>query len=245
MGVNGLFTLVKKYSKKQKISDAIEGRKLGIDIFWFIHKSKGNPDVIKEMLSEYIDKCEKGVFVFDGKVSEERKPELSALKEKRATTLKLIKKLEDDANKLDDDANLAEKHKLKEYIEKLRIQSWAPKGNYVEKVKEKIRDWWPDKNRIIVAPYEADLYFGELLNNKMIDCIISNDSDMLALGYNNVVRPLDERGFAQTYNLQTILNGFKMNKKDWFHFIEICRRYNGADILVPYSYWRVYRNYPH
>jgi 5'-3' exonuclease len=245
MGIKGLFSLVKKFSQKRKIHDVIQGRKIGIDIFCFIHKSKGDIDLVKAMLNEYIESCETAIFVFDGKVSEERKHDLAVLKEKRSETLKIIKELEMDVEKLNrENADDAEKKvRLEEYINTLRIQSWAPKGNYVSRVKERICDWWPDKSRIVVAPYEADLYFGELLKCGQIDCIISNDSDMLALGYNDIMRPLDETeaGFTRTYQLQEILTGFKMDTKDWFDFIEICRKYNGNDIIIPYSYWRVGR----
>ena len=162
MGINGLFSFLKKYSEKQRVADAVKGKKIAVDIFWFIHKSKGDIEKIKDMLDDYVQGCSCVLFIFDGKVSDERKPELSALKVKRQEMQSLIENLEKEVIHLGENAD-SKKKELMKYIEELRLQSWAPKGNYVDTVKELIEKWWGlERCSVIVAPYEADLYFGDL-----------------------------------------------------------------------------------
>jgi len=249
MGLNGLFSFCKKYIEKKKTATAVKGRKIGVDIFWFIHKSKGDVNKIRVLLNDFIENCAMALLVFDGKVSEDRKPELAFLKQKRGemkqTIKELEKKLEENQGELSD----TQTRHLTDCIADLRIKSWAPHGNYIGIVKEAIRGWWGvERCKIITAPYEADLYFGELEAKGEIDSIVSNDSDMLALGYKYLIRPNeDEVDFVMIYRIERILGELRMSVDDWKQFMELCRKYlkthgksENYDILVPYSQWRVY-----
>lgn len=240
MGINGLFGFVKPYIRKEQKIKCVLGKKVGIDIFWFMHKCLGNLDKLHNSLMVFIETCDHAIFVFDGKVSEERKPELKILTEKRKKkeeNLEILYKL--DMSEMSE----CEKNCVKKRIEELKIQAWAPRSEFIEKVKLSLKEWWGDKSEIIIAPYEADLYFGELEKSGRINCILSNDSDMLALGYSCVIRPeTDGDGFVKIYNMHDILSHLHICKKDWYEFIEFCKINKGKDLLVLYSIWRVYYN---
>lgn len=238
MGINGLFTFLKQYTIKSKPNAYIGGKRIGIDIFWFMHKCVGNYDKLHELLSDFVASSSRALFVFDGRVSEERKAELAELRMKRLNTEEIIKKIQAIPR---DTMTDSERQFLDRHLADLKVQAWAPRGDFIESVKKKIADWWGDKAEIIVAPYEADLYFKELESSGRIDCILSNDSDMLALGYKNIIRPeIDGSGFVKIYELDMILKGLNMNCEEWLEFMNLCREYKGNDILIPYSVWRVY-----
>lgn len=238
MGIGGLFTFLNQYARKEKKIKSILDKKIGIDIFWFMHKCLGDYDKLKELLNDFMIGCNKALFVFDGKVSNDRKAELQILREKRKKTEEILEKLNEIPT---DDMIESEKKFLEKHIEELKIQAWAPRGHFIESVKAKLVEWWGDKAIIIVAPYEADLYFGELEKTGQIHCIISNDSDMIALGYKYLIRPEEDcDGFIKIYEFNNILRGLNMTISEWEQFIELCRGYNGKDILIPYSIWRVY-----
>jgi len=238
MGVNGLFTFLKQYAIKSKPQTYTKNKKIGVDIFWFMHKCVGDYDKLHKLLVEFVENSSQALFIFDGKVSEERKAELAELKIKRHKSEEVLRKIQEIPR---DNMTESEKHFLEKHISDLKIQAWAPRGDFIDSVKIKILEWWGNKSEIIVAPYEADLYFEELERTGRIDCILSNDSDMLALGYKKIIRPeIDSNGFVKIYELMTILGELNMTREEWFEFVKLCREYNGNDILIPYSIWRVY-----
>ena len=73
MGVKGLFQFLKRFEKDVNIPQFISGKSVGVDIFWFLHQSKGDMFQLQNNLLPIIKHAQKVHCVFDGAPTHERK----------------------------------------------------------------------------------------------------------------------------------------------------------------------------
>ena len=73
MGVKGLFQFLKRFEKDVHIPQYISGKSVGVDIFWFLHQSKGDMFHFQNNLLPIIKHAQKVYCVFDGAPSLEKK----------------------------------------------------------------------------------------------------------------------------------------------------------------------------
>jgi hypothetical protein len=66
MGVKGLFQFLKRFEKDVNIPQFISGKSVGVDIFWFLHQSKGDMFQLQNNLLPIIKHAQQVHGVFDG-----------------------------------------------------------------------------------------------------------------------------------------------------------------------------------
>jgi exonuclease-1 len=69
-----------------------------------------------------------------------------------------------------------------------------------------------------VAPYEADAQLAFLDRSNMLDCVISDDSDLLAHGVRTILRT-PEQGKAKALSVNNVLSALDL---DLSHFRTAC-----------------------
>ena len=80
MGVKGLFEFLKKFERKVHIPDYVRDKSVGVDIFWFLHQSKGDFFALQNLLLPIIKHSAAVHCAFDGTAPPEKYEELSKFK---------------------------------------------------------------------------------------------------------------------------------------------------------------------
>lgn len=88
----------------------------------------------------------------------------------------------------------------------------------------------------IVAPYEADAQLAYLYKKRLIDVVISEDSDLLVYGINRVVFKLDHLGNGMQLCLEDLAKTRSLNFCGWNHFMfRMMCVLSGCDYLESFS----------
>lgn len=238
MGIPGLFGFLEYYDKNTQLKKLIAGKRIGCDIFWFMHRCKGDINVLKSSLAPFFENSELCYFVFDGKVPEDKKDEKAAQHSKREKINNDIMMIEsqtlENINKKDREYLLAK-------IEQMKRDNWTPRGEFIENIKTECEKW--HKNiRLEIAEFEADTWLVSMENKGQIDYIVSNDSDLIINGCNHLIRPKIIKGLVKYYDVSDIMLLIRCNKTEWNELCELFKKYKGNDIIEVYSWWRYYRH---
>jgi 5'-3' exonuclease len=154
----------------------------------------------------------KPIFIFDGKPPKEkvkliqdRKFKMLALKNK----LELLEKLQNKTQAIEKTINiLKRKTKKITYLDILNVKEYLNKNNEIMLVSENNK--------------EADDVCKEMIENGLVDAIISDDMDFVGGGCQNVIRMFDQKNrTASLYNFSYILNDMSMTKDE---FKEMCEK---------------------
>jgi hypothetical protein len=237
MGVAGLFGFLEYYNQSKLLNTIIRHKNIGIDIFWFMHRCKGDIEGLKNSLSPFFQNSETCYFVFDGKVPEEKKGEKELQRAEREKMNKNIVALE---SQVLDDINLDDRDYLLKKIEQMKRENWTPRSEFINEVKKKCVEWHPNI-RIMNAPFEADTWLVNMEQKFDIDFIVSNDSDLIVNGCINLIRPKILNGFVKIYDVNHIIHKIGCKMTEWVNLCELFKNYKGNDILVVYSWWRCYK----
>jgi 5'-3' exonuclease len=238
MGIKGLFNFLKRFEKNVHIPQFVQNKSVGIDIFWFIHKSKGDMFSFQNYILPIIKHAKKVHCVFDGAAPEEKKEILEEQYQKRNEILQSIQQIEKflkyPFNHLTSDARRC----INDYLNELRIQAWQPTPEFIESV----RNWLQYKScEIHQARQEADDVLVDLEKKSIIDVIITNDSDMLALGSNSVLRVVSPLRGA-LFDSQHICSILGFTAQQWSDFMYLCKNMKEKDIILAYSLISVYKD---
>ena len=237
MGVKGLFQFLKRFEKEVSIPDFVQNKSVGLDIFWFIHKSKGDIFTFKQLLLPIISNSNKVYCVFDGKASPEKKLQNTGQWQMRQELLKTIEHIEDFMRNPFTILRNEDRNTIYSYLHELKRKAWLPSPEYIDQIK----NWLTSKGCIIYqADGEADDLIVALEKDNIVDIIITNDSDILTLGANIIVR------------LRTPISGGLLNKSDisknigftltqWNDFMYLCSHMKECDILLAFSLISVYK----
>ena len=98
MGIPGLFKILARHEQRIYIPTFVRGKRLAIDIFGFIHKSKGSLESFITLLSAYLDNAAHIIAVFDGSPSKERSEYLADSRSERESLRKDIHAIRDHLN---------------------------------------------------------------------------------------------------------------------------------------------------
>lgn len=238
MGVPGLFGFLEYYQQSKQLKYLIKNKNIGIDIFWFMHRCKGNIEYLKNCLSPYFINCETCYFVFDGRVPDEKKSEKELQRIERDKINKNIAILE---SQILDNIDKCDKDYLLKTIEQMKKDNWTPRSEFINEVKN-ICTEWNSNIKIVNAPFEADTWLVKMEKNFDIDFIISNDSDLIINGCIKLIRPKIINGNVKIYDINNITNKIKCTLSEWIDLCNLIRTYKGDDIIILYSWWRKYRN---
>ena len=235
MGIKGLFTFLKRWEQPVVTEEAIKNKSVGLDIFWFIHQSKGDMAKLQASISFFFKHAVTVHAVFDGTdMTYERRGIIEERNQKRHRTIAIMEEIMEVPIMEVRDQKILERH-----LQQLKRQIWKPSRTYIDQIK----CWLIDQDVIIHEPKgEADQTLIVMENLEIIDLIVTNDSDLIALGAETVLRLesvlCSDRNviFSKTHMRKQM--GF--TNECWKDFMYLCRH---TEPLIAYSMIRVYREY--
>lgn len=206
--------MLKRYEQKVHIPTYIKDKTVAIDIFTYLHKSKGDKELIQKDLEQYLANAKHVIAVFDGSPSEERSASLLMNVSKRSEVTESIKAIKESLS--DPQTSFSEKDKqyLNTQLAVLEKMAWQPSPEYMWEVCEYLKQHNAECI-VLNKGEEADKYLPTISD---IDIIISNDSDLLANGATNLIRTN-----GVYYNKKQILEGLQFTEEEWNIFIKLCR----------------------
>jgi 5'-3' exonuclease len=238
MGIKGLFQFLKRFEKEVNIQSYLKQKRVGIDIFWFLYESRGDIFKFQSLITHIIKNSEQVYCVFDGKPSKEKIEQIKEQAKKRQELMRSIVEIERFLQYPFNRITLQDRNQLKEYLSQLKRQAWAPSPEYIEYIKQ----WLISKSCIIYqAEEEADDVLINLENNNVIDVIITNDSDLLILGGENILR-IKSPTMGCLYKRSILRNKLNFTDKQWNDFMLLCKYMKEKDIILAYSIISVYKD---
>lgn len=235
MGIKGLFTFLKRWEQPIEIKELIKNKSVGLDIFWFIHQSKGDLTALQTSLAIFLQYASTVHVVLDGtETSPERREVLEERRDKRHKIIAIMEEIMEAPIMEIRDQKILERH-----LQQLKRQIWKPSRIYIDQIK----CWLIDQDVIIHEPKgEADQTLIELERARNIDLIITNDSDLIALGAETVLRMNGpERGVM--YSKSHLRQQLGCTIQQWDDFMYLCRHMKEPDMILAYSLIRVYREH--
>ena len=235
MGIKGLFTFLKRWEQPVVTEEAIKNKSVGLDIFWFIHQSKGDMAKLQASIMIFLQHTSVLHAVFDGTdMTYERRGIIEERNQKRHRTIAIMEEIMEAPIMEVRDQKILERH-----LQQLKRQIWKPSRTYIDQIK----CWLIDQDVIIHEPKgEADPTLIKLERNQNIDLIITNDSDLIALGAETILRMNGpERGVM--YSKSHLRQQLGCTIHQWDDFMYLCRHMKEPDMILAYSLIRVYREY--
>jgi 5'-3' exonuclease len=229
MGIKGLFTFLKRWEQPVNTKEAIKNKSVGLDIFWFIHQSKGDMEKLQASIMVFLQYALTVHIVFDGhNVTEERREVLEERRDKRHQTIEIIEEIMEAPIMESRDQKILERH-----MAQLKRQIWKPSRAYIDQIKS----WLIDQKAIVHEPIgEADQTLIMMENLGITDLIVTNDSDLIALGAEMVLCADRNVVLSKTHMRKQM--GF--TNECWKDFMYLCRH---MEPLIAYSMIRVYKEY--
>lgn len=217
MGIQRLFQFLRRYEQSVTVTSYIRGKRIAIDIFTYIHRSKGKKDQLLADISALIHASAHTYIVFDGSPSEERTELLSGHADHRQTLVKQIETIQSALPEVSTSLSFSDRAHLNAYVRTLEQQAWTPSPRYIWEIHDALQALGAE---CILGEkgVEADQILTELATAGRVDVVITNDSDVLANGAPAILRP---NGLY--YDRAQILNGLGFDDATWQLFIELCR----------------------
>jgi 5'-3' exonuclease len=238
MGVKGLFQFLKRFEKDVHIPQFVSGKSVGIDVFWFLHQSKGDMFHFQNNLLPIIKHAQKVHCVFDGAPSSEKKKMLEEQSQKRNEILQSIQQIEKFLKYPFNRLTGSDRHYINAYLNQLKRQAWQPPPEYIDYVK----NWLTGKGcEIHQALDEADEILIYLEKKGHISTIITNDSDLLILGSSTVLRPISPLRGA-VFDKEYICGILGFTASQWDDFMYLCKNMKDKDVVLAYSLISVYKD---
>ncbi|KAI6176688.1 Exonuclease 1 [Aphelenchoides bicaudatus] len=215
MGIKNLLPFVEKATRNGHISQ-FEGQRVAIDVSCLLHRgifgcidkaARGiKTDFCIKYVTKYINlflyyRCQV-TLVFDGEPLPAKKEVNDSRQERRTSNKDLGQRLLE-AGMTDEAMNV------------FRQGIGVPK----EIVKEAIKHFSAMKNiNVIVAPYEADAQLAYLIQEKFVDAIVTQDSDLIVFGCQKVIFKLEVNGECKVFDGAKLKNCFTRPLCDKFDF---------------------------
>ena len=238
MGIKGLFQFLSKCEQRVFVTDAVQGKSVGLDMFWFLHQSKGDRTVIYNYIEPIIQHAKEVHCVWDGAPSSDTANERKEREVKRQQLMETIVQLDIVLTYQMEQLTEENEDVLTTYMEQLRKKVWKPSPDYIQSVKK----WLVEQGCIQYQEKgQADEVLRELEREKQIEVVITNDSDLLTLGCARVLRMYNsvEGGL---YDAKYIYSSFHWTRQQWKNFMMLCRNMKHPDIVMAYSWISVYRD---
>ena len=232
MGIKGFFQFFKRWEESITIENAIKQQSVGIDLFCLLYQTKGDDTSLEVLVQPFFQYAREVHIVVDGRsMTQERRETVEERKSFRKGKIEIMEEIRMAPIMESKDQKI-----LDRYLEQLRKQSWKPSRDYIDLIKHRLIE----QGAIIHEPDgEADQTLIQLEKSGVIDRIVTNDSDLITLGAESVLR--------MTPNNTTLLSKTHLRKQmgftiqQWEDFMYLCRHMIEPDILLAYSLIRVYR----
>ena len=217
MGIQRLFQFLRRYEQSVSGTSHIRGKRIAIDIFTYIHRSKGKKEGLLREIGALIQSSSHTYIVFDGSPSEERTELLSGYADHRQTLVKQIESIQSAIPEVSSSLSFSDRAHLNAYVRTLEQQAWTPSPRYIWEIYDALQALGAE---CILGEkgVEADQILTDLARSGKVDVVITNDSDVLANGVPAILRP---NGLY--YDRAQILNGLGFDDTTWQLFIELCR----------------------
>lgn len=234
MGIKGLFQFLKRFETTVFVSDIVRGISIGIDLFWFLHRSKGDLSVLKMNLRPLLLSARMVHIVVDGTPSLLRKQLLQEKTEKQQEIIQMIQQLE---KCLTPALEPTIYDGIINKITELKRKIWKPSPFYVQDAIE----WLRAQDTVIhQAEDEADDLLLQLEKQGIIQMIITNDSDLLTMGAHSVLR-LYSPIKGGLYKRASLYTQVGWSEIQWNDFMYLCRQIHDIDLSLAYSLISVYK----
>lgn len=156
------------------------------------------------------------VYVFDGAPPEEKNITIN----KRSMAKKaILDKIDNLKNRLQDAKNDAEMSVLSSEITKLENQLIYVNKYHISECKEVLSAMGVP---FIQAPGEAEKMCVYLQQKKLVDHIVTDDTDVFPFGCSSVLKTTLKNNSIVEYNTERILNGFQLTKEQFLDFCIMC-----------------------
>jgi flap endonuclease-1 len=243
MGIKNLNNSIKKFIKsdikKIHMSD-IENSIIGIDLSIFLYRfiyNKSNPiECFLRQIMLCLSHNILPVYVLDGKAPDEKKTTIEKRNFKRDKIVENIMLLE---SKLIAETDINQKAEYQKTIERLKKKCVF----FSDELLHKITTFFD----LVGIPYirdenESDWLLANLSKEKLIDYVLSEDTDMLAFGAKKILRNFSIReGSFLIYDLEKILSEMEIDQEQLVDICILC----GCDYVKKISGCNCHRSIHH
>lgn len=234
MGIPGLFKILARHEQRIYIPTFVRSKRLAIDIFGFIHKSKGSLESFITLLSAYLDNAAHIIAVFDGSPSKERSAHLADSRSERESLRKDIQAIREHLDNPLINITVRDRACLSTYVNELERIAWNPSPEYIWKVYDVLKE---RKVECIIADKGVEADTALIALQDKVDYIVSGDSDLFIHGVKRLLRPN-----GTYYEKESILNGLGFTEDNWQLFLKISSLLRRSDPEFAFSLIKIYGN---
>ena len=167
----------------------IEPKKIGIDMFSLVYTHRTSLDELLEILKSWSLKGHSLICVWDGTAPKDKQEIIGQRRLARESTLDNKEGLEEYLEKFGEQLNEHDIRHLKTAITSLSWQGWHLTGSLKREIQAKLGQ----EVKHIYAPGEADDMLIKMADKEEIDVILTLDSDLFAMGGEQIWRLLKIR----------------------------------------------------
>jgi hypothetical protein len=246
MGVKGLQSFIKSYSKSRSFDELLDKSnqklRIGIDISFYIYRWQADVEKILKFIRSLESNKHRILLAFDGRAEDGKALESQRRREAREQELQSASKIQDLLNteNLTDD----ERFLLERQIAEHQKKGWSLTKDVRRSLKER---FYEEKIPMVKAKGEADGLLAAMSARGDLDIIISGDMDLLAMGAKVMWAPTEDGYHFKEYNRESLLEELKMT--DWqfrslcaLCFTETCQEQNNLTIQEAYQLLKVFRS---
>jgi len=246
MGVKGLQSFIKSYSKSRSFDELLDKSnqklRIGIDISFYIYRWQADVEKILKFIRSLESNKHRILLAFDGRAEEGKALESQRRREAREQELQSANKIQDLLNT----ENLTEDERflLERQIAEHQKKGWSLTKDVRRSLKER---FYEEKIPMVKAKGEADGLLAAMSARGDLDIIISGDMDLLAMGAKVMWAPTEDGYYFKEYNRENLLE--ELNMTDWqfrslcaLCFTETCQEQNNLTIQEAYQLLKVFRS---
>jgi 5'-3' exonuclease len=235
MGIPGLFQFLKKHEIIVNTPSYVANKKVGVDLFWYLYRSKGDIDKLDSLLSIIHDSAQSCIFILDGKPTKERSTSLEGQRKKREEGYRVVESIEEFL--ISGEVDNQQRKYLNKYVLELKNRIWSPSPSYIQTVIKTL----PQYN-IQISDIEADDVLANMYKSGEIDIVISPDSDLIRLGVTSLLRPQKDSDKCIYYDISIIYPQLALTEEQWNLFITLANEFKEKNIAHVYTLVCIYKN---
>ena len=246
MGVKGLQSFVRKYSKQRTFQELLESTnqrlRIGIDISFYIYKWQGDVDKIMAFIKQLQANQHHVLLVFDGRAEDGKQWEAQRRRDVRENEMKSAQAILDllDSEDVTDDQRFMLERRAAEH----QKRGWSLTREIRHGIKER---FYRERVPMVKARGEADGLLASASSRGELDIVISGDMDLLAMGTTSLWTPIEDGYQFREYEREAILQ--ELNLTDWQFrsmcavcFTEASQEQNPYDIHQAYQMMKVFKS---
>ncbi len=235
MGIPGLFQFLKKHEIIVNVSSYIAGKRIGIDLFWYLYRTKGDIQKLDTILRSIHDSAKSSIFILDGKPTKERSASLEGQRKKREEGQRIVQSIEEFLSSTEPDEQ--QRKYLDKYLQELKNRIWSPSPSYIQAVIQTLSHY-----NIIISDKEADDTLATMYKSGEIDIVISPDSDLLRLGVTSLLRPYKDPEKGIYYDVARIYPQLSLTEEQWLTFLKLVNEFTEKNITHVYTLTCLYKD---